>query len=149
VGARQSVVDEAARRARYQLAEVIRDLRARRLMCGQSISAVAAAIGCSRQLLGKWERGTLIPGLGNLAVWGAVLGLDIPIRTFDAGSPMRDAGQLRLLARARGTISAPWRWRTEVPVAADYRERRAVDAVLSRPEGNIGLEADSCLRRTE
>lgn len=141
MGARQSAADEAARKARYQLAEVVRTLRARRLMRGLSHSVVAASIGRSRQLIAKWERGALVPGLVDLVIWGAVLGIDIPIRSFDAGSPLRDAGQLRLLARARRLIGRLWRWRTEVPVAADRRDRRAVDAVISGPAGNIGLEA--------
>lgn len=89
---RQNPVGEAARRARYQMDQVVRDLRARRMMGGLSLTAVATALGCSRQLLAKWEDGTLVPGPIRLATWGAVLGLDVPIRAFEAGSPLRDAG---------------------------------------------------------
>jgi transcriptional regulator with XRE-family HTH domain len=121
--------------------QVSRDLRARRRMAGLSLTAVAAALGCSRQLVAKWEDGTLVPGPIRLATWGAVLGLDVPIRAFDAGSPLRDAGQLRLLGRTRGVIAARWTWQTEVSVSSDPQDHRAIDAVLSAPSGRVGLEA--------
>lgn len=110
-------------------------------MAGLSLTAVAAALGCSRQLVAKWEDGTLVPGPIRLATWGAVLGLDVPIRAFDAGSPLRDAGQLRLLGRTRGVIAARWTWQTEVSVSSDPQDHRAIDAVLSAPSGRVGLEA--------
>jgi transcriptional regulator with XRE-family HTH domain len=138
---RQNPVAEAARRARYQTDQLARDMRARRLMAGLSLSSVAAALSCSRQLVAKWEDGSLVPGPIRLAMWGSVLGLDIPIRAFDAGSPLRDAGQLRLLRRTRGIIEASWTWHTEVPVSSDPQDHRAIDAVLSGPAGRIGLEA--------
>ncbi len=110
-------------------------------MAGLSLGIVAAQLGCSRQLVAKWESDRHVPTSVRLAEWGAVLGLDIPIRAFDAGSPLRDAGHLRLLARARKAIGRLWNWRTEVPVTDDPRDRRAIDAVISNPSGLIGLEA--------
>ena len=78
----------------------------------------------------------------QLACWGAMVGLDVPIRAFPSGSPLRDAGQLRLIARARAEIGEQaWTWRTEVPVGNDPRDRRAFDVVLSGKAGRIGLEA--------
>jgi transcriptional regulator with XRE-family HTH domain len=138
---RQNPADEAARRAKYQMDQVVRDLRARRLMAGLSLSAVAAALGCSRQLVAKWEQRALAPRPIRLAAWGATLGLDISIRAFDAGSPLRDAGQLRLLGRARHAVGTRWAWRTEVPVTSNPLDRRAIDAVLTAPRGSVGLEA--------
>jgi hypothetical protein len=58
-----------------------------------------------------------------------------------AGSPLRDAAQLRLLARAQVAIGEAWTWRTEVPVSRDLHDRRAFDAVLSSAAGRVGLEA--------
>lgn len=138
---RQNPADEAARRAKYQMDQVVRDLRARRLMAGLSLSAVAAALGCSRQLVAKWEQRALAPSPIRLAAWGATLGLDISIRAFDAGSPLRDAGQLRLLGRGRHAVGTRWAWRTEVPVTSNPLDRRAIDAVLTAPRGRVGLEA--------
>jgi hypothetical protein len=76
----------------------------------------------------------------HLARWGGAVGLDVSIRTFAAGSPLRDAGQLRVLQRARESIGEQWTWRTEVPVSSDPHDRRAFDAVISRGRIRIGLE---------
>ena len=134
-------VDVASRRAHRQLQELLRDLRAAREAAGLSQTAVGGAISRSRALIAHWERGTVCPDPIQLAKWGAVVGLDVPIRAFPAGSPLRDAGQLRLIARARVAIGEGWRWRTEVPVSDDPRDRRAFDVVLAGAAGSIGLEA--------
>ena len=68
------------------------------------------------------------------------MGIDLSIRTFPAGSPLRDAAQLRVLGRVRESIGELWSWRTEVPVSSDQHDRRAFDAVLSRDRVRIGLE---------
>jgi transcriptional regulator with XRE-family HTH domain len=141
VGTRCNQLDEAARRAVRQLAELTADLRAARLAAGLSQRAVARALGCSRQLVTAWESHELEPTPTQLARWGAVLGFDVPFRTYPSGSPLRDAGQLRLLARFRATIGDAWNWRTEVPVTANALERRAFDAVLDRHPLRVGCEA--------
>ena len=140
--ARRSVPrDQAALRAQRQLDDLVADFRAARAAAGLRQSAVAAKLGYSRQLIALWERGTVVPGLIQLARWGAVVGLDVPLRAFPAGGPLRDVGQLRLLARARILIGDNWGWRTEVPVSNDPRDRRALDVVLTGAAGSIGLEA--------
>jgi len=135
-------VDDASRRARRQLDDLVRDLRAARKAAGLSQIALARELGDSRQLITAWERGIRTPDSIQLACWGALVGLDVPIRAFPSGSPLRDAGQLRLIARARADIGdKAWTWRTEVPVADDPRDRRAFDVVLAGHAGRIGLEA--------
>ena len=103
---------------------------------------MAARLGCSRQLIGAIEAGQLEDvGCIQLARIGAVVGVDIPIRAFPAGSPLRDAAQLRLLERFRDSIGEAWTWRTEVPVSANPLDRRAIDAVLVRAPHRVGIEA--------
>ena len=133
--------DQAALRAQRQVEALICDLRAARAAAGLRQSAVAAKLGYSRQLIALWERGTVVPGPLQLVRWGAVVGLDVSLRAFPAGGPLRDIGQLRLLTRARVLIGDGWGWRTEVPVNTDPRDRRALDVVLAGPAGRIGLEA--------
>lgn len=118
----------------------MRDLRAARMMAGLSQASVAAGIGRSRELIADWENRRRSPELVDLIRWGVVVGLDIPLRAYPGGSPLRDAGQLRTLARARERIGGTWHWRTEVPVSRDPRDRRAVDAVIERDGVAIGLE---------
>lgn len=138
---RTTQVNEAGRRAHRQLEEVVETLRAARRAAGLSQASIASALGNSHQLVSRWERGQQVPDPIQLARWGAVVGRDVPIRAFPAGSPLRDAGQLRLIARARAAIGERWRWRAEVPVSIDPRDRRAFDVVLTAAAGSIGLEA--------
>ena len=140
MGLRRNLVDEAARRARRQLDEAIRNLLDARSQSGLSQEAVATRIGATHQLISLWERGRVLPDPIQLARWAAVVGLDIGIRTFPAGSPLRDVGQLRTLGRARSRIGEHWSWRTEVPVSHEPLDRRAVDAVIRRGAVRIGLE---------
>lgn len=138
---RTNAIDDAGRRARRQLDEAIRDLRAARLAAGLSQAAVSRALGCSRQLVTLLEVGRVDPSPIQMARWGAAVGLDIPIRTFAGGAPLRDAGQLRLLRRLHEAVGDTWTWRAEVPVTADPRDRRAIDAVLSRGRVRVAIEA--------
>lgn len=138
---RANPIEDAARRAARQLDDAVNDLRAARLAAGLSQSTVARALGCSPQLISLLEGRIVEPGPVQLARWGAAVGLDIPIRTFPGGSPLRDAGQLGLLRRFRRAVGELWAWHTEVPVSSDPRDRRAIDVVLSRPPYRVGAEA--------
>lgn len=137
---RRSRVDEAGRRARRQVDDAARALREARLAAGLRQLAVARALGVAHQLISMWERGVLLPDPIQFARWGAAVGRDVTLRVHVAGSPLRDVGHIRLLARARKLIGDAWVWRTEVPVSADPLDRRAFDAVLVRGQVRIGLE---------
>lgn len=142
MSARRNPIDDAARRAKRQVQQAIDDGRQARLARGLSHAQVAAALGCSRQLIGALEAGHLEDvGVVQLARYCAAVGLDVPIRTYPASSPLRDIGQLRLLARLREAIGDQWSWRTEVPVTADPRDHRAIDALLANPPHRVGIEA--------
>lgn len=138
---RRDPIEEATRRARQQVGHTLVDVRNARRNAGISQAAMASLLGCSRQLVGAIETGVLEDvGCIQLARIGAVVGLDIPVRAYPAGSPLRDAGQ-RLLKRFRAAIGEGWAWRTEVPVSTDPLDRRAIDAVLERPPHRVGVEA--------
>jgi transcriptional regulator with XRE-family HTH domain len=138
---RRNPSDEAARRARRQINEVLSELRDARRSASLSQEVVAAAIGCSRQLVAALESGQIahVDPIA-LARFGAAVGLDVSYRTFPGGTPLRDAGQLRLLGRLRVRISQGWQCRTEVPVSADPADRRAIDMVLGRERRRVGVE---------
>lgn len=126
--------------------EVIGDLVAARHNAGLSQASVARALGVSRPLIASWERRVITPTLVQLARWGASVGLDVSLRAFPGGAPLRDAGQLRLLTRLRERIGDPWRWLTEVPVTSEATERRAFDAVLTIGDRRVGVEGIVRLR---
>jgi transcriptional regulator with XRE-family HTH domain len=139
-GCPQGLVNEAERRARRQAAEAIEGLRHARLAAGIRQAAVARALGVSRQLISTWELGRLHPDLIQLARWGAIPGRDVRLSVYAAGSPLRDAAHISLIARARTTITGPWTWHTEVPVTAEALDRRAFDVVLTGNGVRVGLE---------
>lgn len=102
MGVRHDAVDEASRRGRRQLDAVLDDLRSARRAVGISQELLAGAVGCSRPEIGAIERGVRSDvGIIRLVRMGAAVGLGMSLRTYPAGSPLRDLGQLRLLGRFR------------------------------------------------
>jgi transcriptional regulator with XRE-family HTH domain len=94
---------------------------------------VARAIGVSHSKVGRFERGAIRdPSLEFMAAYCAVVGLDLSIRAYPAGDPIRDRAQLALLDRFRARLHPSLRWRTEVPLPIE-RDLRAWDAEVSGP----------------
>jgi hypothetical protein len=62
--------------------------------------------------------------------------LDLSIRVYPAGDPIRDRAQLALLERLRVRLHPSLRWRTEVPLPIE-RDLRAWDGEIrgAAPEG--------------
>ena len=60
---------------------------------------------------------------------GAVVGLDVRLRTYRGSVPLRDAGQIALLDRLRKRLAPALTLRTEVPLPIDG-DLRAWDAVI-------------------
>jgi transcriptional regulator with XRE-family HTH domain len=144
VSATRYEIEAAGRRARAQVDHVLDDARHARLARGISMTRVASALGCSRQLIGLVEHRRLQSiDPSFLARYCAAVGLDISVRAHPGGAPLRDTGQLRLLARLHRILGDGWSWRTEVPVTADPSDRRAIDAVLARSGHRVGVEAIS------
>jgi transcriptional regulator with XRE-family HTH domain len=137
--------DRAARRAARILASLGEELREARLSAGLSQAAVAEAAEISRARYGRIERG-LSAGLSvrDLARLGAVLGLDLGVRLFPAGAPLRDAAQVRKLTQLISLARRPLRCRTEVglPRTTEHVELRSWDAVLDDASGRTKVEVE-------
>jgi transcriptional regulator with XRE-family HTH domain len=139
------LLDEATRggtRLRRQLGE---ELRRARHHTGLSQSQVARALGASAATISRVERG-LVKDLTihHLARHAAVVGLALRANLFPVGSPIRDAGQLRLLNRLEPHIRPPWRWVVEMLVAQN--DLCAFDAGAIQPGCRIGFDAWSRVR---
>jgi hypothetical protein len=65
--------------------------------------------------------------IADVGAWFAVIGLDLAMRAYPAGDPIRDRPQLALLERLRTRLHPGLRWRTEVPVPIEG-DLRAWDA---------------------
>lgn len=81
----------------------------------------------------------------RLAVVASILGLDLPLRTFPSGDPVRDQAQLALLSKFRAVLPASVTWRTEVPIRREG-DLRAWDAVVGGNGWRLPIDAESRLR---
>ena len=124
---------------------LVSELKEARLAAGVSQRHLAGVTGLSQSMISRTERGVRAGlTIEELAIHAEVLGLRLHVRAYPAGSPVRDAAQLRLLARFRRHVGDAFRWRSEVPVTAGG-DLRAWDVLLDGP-GAVGIEAESRLR---
>jgi transcriptional regulator with XRE-family HTH domain len=141
-------IDRGKRLAARALTGIGDELREARLRAGLSQRSVAGAAGLSRAELSRVERGVAprVP-YQTIVLVGAALGVDVPLRAFPSGDPVRDAAQLALLTRFRLLLPRSLRWQTEIPVRQPG-DRRAWDAVVSSGSGTwrIPVDAESRLR---
>jgi transcriptional regulator with XRE-family HTH domain len=138
-----------AERARRQMSEDDRRTRAdisqARRSAGLSHDAVGAACGISGSAEWRIEHGvTRVVDVRTLACLGAAVGLDVRLRAFPAGDPIRDAGQQRLLGRFRRRVHPGLSWRAEVPLPIEG-DRRAWDALIRGEGWVVAVEAETVL----
>jgi transcriptional regulator with XRE-family HTH domain len=143
---RERRIDLGRRLARRALAKVGEEFREGRLAAGLTQRQVGAAAGISHAQISRIELGRA-PGVPfvTLAVIAAVLGLDLPLRTFSSGDPIRDAAQVALLARIRAFLPLNLTWRSEVPLAIPG-DRRAWDGEIRGVGWRLPLDAETRLR---
>lgn len=116
---------------------------------GLSQQAVAGAVGISRPQYGRIERG-IAPEVSvqRVATIAAVLGLELSLRLFASGDPIRDRAHAALLERLHARCHRSLVWRTEVPLPAPGDPRawdaliRGVDPVSGDP-WRVGVEAET------
>ena len=132
--------------ARRGLIAVGEDIREARLRAGTTLRELSVSVGISVAELSRIERG-LAPHVAyeSLAIIGAAVGLDISIRAFPNGAPVRDAAQLELLGRLRAVLPRGLRLRFEVPLGIPG-DLRAWDAAIEAPTWWRPVEAESRLR---
>ncbi|HET7167643.1 MAG TPA: helix-turn-helix domain-containing protein [Candidatus Limnocylindrales bacterium] len=131
-------VDRATRRSRQDVATAGNDIRTARIAAGLTLSRVGSVVGLSASQVSRVERG-LAPNVSvqQLGRVGAVVGLDVRVRTYPGPDPIRDAAQNALLGRLRARIHPRLRFRTEVLVSiAD--DQRAWDAEIGGLAGDPG-----------
>ncbi len=100
MGSRERAIDIGSARAREILARLPAEARTARLNSGVGQDDVASALGISVSQYSRIERG-LSPdvSVGMAVRMFAVLGMDLSIRTYPAGDPIRDAAHAALLER--------------------------------------------------
>jgi transcriptional regulator with XRE-family HTH domain len=143
MGSRERAIDIGAARARKVLARLPAEARTARLSSGLGQSDVAAALNLSVAQYSRIERG-LSPDLtiSTAVRLFAVLGMDLTIRAYPSGDPIRDIAQAALLERLHARCHRSIIWRTEVPfpLAGDLR---AWDATAVCAAFRAGVEAET------
>lgn len=115
-------------------------------MTGLRQQDVADALGLSRSQYSRIERGQS-PDLSIALATRlfAILGLELSVRAYPSGDPLRDAAHAALLERLRVRCHRSFRWRTEVPFPMPG-DLRAWDATATSPVVRIVIEGETRLR---
>jgi transcriptional regulator with XRE-family HTH domain len=146
MGSRERAIDIGAARAREVLARLPAEARTARLTSGLGQAEVASALGISVAQYSRIERG-MSPELSIATAVRlfALLGLDLSIRAYPAGDPIRDVAQASLLERLHLHCHRSIVWRTEVPfpISGDLR---AWDATAVCSAVRAGVEAETRIR---
>jgi transcriptional regulator with XRE-family HTH domain len=126
----ESHASRGTRRGRRQLIDLGAELRTARVGAGLSMTAVARAAGISPSELSRIERG-LAPWLDIIvaSMLCSIVGLDLSLRAFPGGNPLRDSGHARLIAAFRAHLGQGLRVRTQVPVASSPDQRAWVQTL--------------------
>lgn len=128
MGTRERPADRGRRKSTEAFRRLGREHREARVAAGLSLRDAASASGAVHTQLWHFERGHLKrPDIGELGAWFSVLGLDLVLKAYPAGDPIRDRAQLALLERFRARLHPSLRWRTEVPLPIEG-DLRAWDA---------------------
>jgi transcriptional regulator with XRE-family HTH domain len=136
--------DERAKRtARDILVRCGQEIRQARLAHDLSQGDAGRAIGMSASAWSRLERGTArtLPVV-DLARALAAVGLDVHVRAYPGGRPVRDQAHLDLLERLRRRLGDGVGWRTEVPLP-NPGDRRAWDAMIRVAQVRVGVEAET------
>ncbi len=146
MGTIERVVERANERAARATANAGSELRAARRDRNLSLARVGAAIGISAAAVSRIERG-MAPEVSvrRLAQLAEAVGLELSLRLYAGGAPIRDAAHARLLARFRGSLHPTLRWVTEAPFPTPG-DQRAWDALLSGSTWRYDVEAETAPR---
>ena len=138
--------DRARRSTRRALLALGEEFRETRIRADLTLRELADRVGISPAAISRIEHGQS-PHVAyeTLVALGAGLGLDVPLRAYPNGDPVRDAAQLALLARFRAELPTGLGWRSEVPLGLPG-DRRAWDAVIEGRGWSLPVEAESRLR---
>jgi hypothetical protein len=75
----------------------------------------------------------------------SVLGLELSVKLYPGGAPLRDQAQVELIDRFRRQLGQPLRCRTEVPIPIP-RDQRAWDVQLLGTPKSVVIEAETRIR---
>ena len=131
------------------LALVGEEYRERRTALGLSQAAVASAASIARSRYTRIEAGrTEHLSIVEASRIASVLGLDLSVRLYPGGQPLRDGAHAERLKRVGQHVRPPLRFRTEVPLPPhpNVPEQRAWDAEIHGARERTAIELEMRLR---
>lgn len=143
VPARPRQQDRAIQRAVALRAETGHSLRAARLDRDVSLQAQARVTGISASQTSRIERG-IAPSVtfDQVARLAAAVGLDLSVRLYPGGQPLREAGHAALLGRLEALLHESLTMPREVPLPIPG-DQRAFDAVIRGHGWGEPVEAET------
>jgi transcriptional regulator with XRE-family HTH domain len=142
----ERLIDRANQRADTAIRSAGREIRIARRDRNLSLDRAGAAAGISASAASRIERGlTREVSVLRLTQLAEVVGLELSLRLFASGSPIRDDVHASLLGRCRDAMHPSLRWSIEVPLP-NPGDDRAWDAMVSGPGWRYGVEAETAPR---
>ena len=140
--------DRGRRRANEARGRLGREIRQARISAGLSLRVTASSSRVEFSRISRFERGLEDLRISDIGAVAAVVGLELSVRTYPAGDPIRDVAHARLLERFRRELHPALRWHTEVPFPG-RSDLRAWDAVTGRDGWRVGVEAETVIADTQ
>ena len=144
--ARRRAVELGAARGRAAVVNLGRELDEAIRNLGLSYAAIGRDVGLSGWQVARVARGEA-PKLTvvQASELMAAVGLELSVRAYPTGRPLRDVAHLALLDRFRRSLHPSLTWRTEVPVSG-HGDLRAWDATITAAAWQAAVEAEVRLR---
>ena len=115
-----------------------------RRAAGLTQTVVARRGKLSQATVSRIERGATAASVDDVAALASVVGLDLVVKLYPGGSPVRDAAHVRIMSRLKALLPAAMRLAAEVPIPIPG-DQRAVDAMVVDPPLRVGFELESRL----
>lgn len=141
--------DRGTRRGDRLIAMLGEEFRDQRVGLGLSQGHVAGALGMSASWYSRAERAKIRHlAVADAARIAAVVGLDLVVRTYPGGAPLRDSAHAERLGRVLSHVRGPLYYRVEVPLRQiqDRPDSRTWDAMLYGHDRRTAIELEMRLR---
>lgn len=116
---------------------------------GLSLRAVGRVVGLSESQVSRIERGLVERvSVMDLARLHAVVGLELSLKSYPSGQPIRDAAHIALLEDFRAQLHRTLTWSIEVPIPIPG-DQRSWDALINGPGWRYGVEAETAPRDSQ
>jgi transcriptional regulator with XRE-family HTH domain len=125
------------------LLRIGRELRDARLQRGLSQASVGREAGISRSGVSRIEHGLAVElSLAAATALFSAVGMDLSVRAFPGGQPVRDRAHLAVIERLRQLVAATVGWQFEMPLPI-LGDQRAWDIGLTLVDGRAAIEVET------